>query len=111
MISNECVGIDTEFIDYERKLNSVNYALSAVELSIYNQLEGNEKLEYFYRRWVMKEAYFKMKGIGLSKTFNSCTVSNYPTHKIYDILGNPYYITSTLSDFELIKVEFNNINK
>jgi 4'-phosphopantetheinyl transferase len=111
VVGDKEVGVDVEFIDYERKLNSLNYVLSNVELSIYNQLNGNEKQEFFYRKWTTKEAYFKMRGIGLSKTFNSCMILEYPVYKIFDINQNPYYITSTIPNFSLLEVEFNLINE
>ena len=62
-------------------------------------------------KWVMKEAYFKMSGIGLTKEFNKVDNLEYKITKIFDLNNNPYFITCSSFDYKIKEVIFNNINK
>jgi hypothetical protein len=51
-----------------------------------------------------------MLGIGYKKEFNSLNLS-YKLKYINDTFNNKYVISSTVNDFTVIEVEFNDINR
>lgn len=111
IISNEEVGIDCEYIDYGRNLdNVVKYTLTDDEFNYYKKLPNEEQINYFYKKWVMKEAYFKKNAIGLTKEFKK-TAINYEVFMVNDQLNNSYFISSTIKNSILLNVNLNNINK
>ncbi len=71
--SDHNVGIDVE------RIKKINYGIaehffSEEENKNLKNLSGNEKLEYFFDLWTMKESYLKYTGKGLSEPLNSFTV-------------------------------------
>ena len=80
------------------------------EYQEYLKLNEKERIDYFYQKWVMKEAYFKQIGKGLTKEFKKVNLS-FKTFKITDTLNNQYYISSSFSEAYLSKIEFNELNK
>ena len=105
------VGVDCQYIDSNRDFNKIiKYTLTYEEYNEYLKLDEEEKINYFYQKWVMKEAHFKMIGKGLTKDFKSLSL-DYQTFKITDSLNNYYYISSSLLDTCLSKKEFNEINQ
>lgn len=108
IISNETVGIDCEYIDLNKDLAKVSkYALSKEEyLEFLNTLD---KYSYFYKKWVIKEAYFKMMGIGLSKKFKDITLASH-VFEIKDSLNNSYYLSTYPDIFDIEEINFRDIN-
>lgn len=59
------VGIDLEYVD--KSLDIENMALSVFspfELDLWNDLNSKEKIDYFFKWWVSKEAFLKAIGRG-----------------------------------------------
>lgn len=76
--SNEC-GIDAEKLDSRRHMAGIAQRMfSAEECHQLEQLNGAELTEAFFSRWVLREAFVKAKGIGIS----------YPTHKLHFDIQN-----------------------
>lgn len=108
-ISEKEVGIDAEYVDYHKKLDLViKYALTNHEYAEFIKLTSNLKHDYFFQKWVIKEAHFKMIGIGLTKEFKDISL-NYNVVKLNDSSGNQYYLASTIAA-AIEKIDFNTIN-
>lgn len=64
---NDDCGIDAEQLDAGRSLQAVARRMfSPAEASQLESMDGEARLEYFYSRWTLREAYVKARGIGLS---------------------------------------------
>ena len=111
VISDSVIGVDCEYIDKNRELIAIDYLFTEKEMLEFNCLGDDSKVEYFYKKWVEKEAYFKMIGKGLTKEFNKIDSLKYNVYRIIDKLGLTYYICSTEVESTLEKINFNNINK
>ncbi len=111
VVSDQEVGIDCEYVDINRELNGVaKFTLSQDELKEFNKLPDEDKYPYFYTKWVIKEAYFKMKGVGLSKSFNEISNLEYPVSKLSDANNNKYLFSCTSFEYNINRIEFNQIN-
>lgn len=109
IISEDEVGVDAQMIDLSKNIPSlVKYTLSDNETFEFNNLDESQKPNYFYSKWVMKEAYFKMNGTGLTKKFKDVTL-DYKVHFIKDLTGKSYCISSTI-DTSTVLIDFNTIN-
>jgi len=67
------VGIDIELI------RPINYRIaerffSPAEVSVLNSKMKDDKLEYFFELWTLKESYLKLIGTGLTRSLNSFTI-------------------------------------
>lgn len=67
------VGIDVEVI------RPVNYRIaerffSAGEVKILNSKNGEEKLDYFFDLWTLKESFLKLIGTGLTRSLSSFSI-------------------------------------
>jgi 4'-phosphopantetheinyl transferase len=67
------VGIDVEVV------RPVNYRIaerffSLEEVASLNSKEGDEKLDYFFDLWTLKESFLKLIGTGLTRSLNSFTI-------------------------------------
>jgi 4'-phosphopantetheinyl transferase len=67
------VGIDVE------KIRFINFQIakrfySKAEFNKLNKMEGQEKLEFFFDLWTLKESYLKLLGKGLTKSLSSFTI-------------------------------------
>jgi len=69
------LGVDIEKVDPTRNLDSLSKrVLNSSEFSFWSGLSSQEKVAYFYKYWVLKEAYLKAVGKGFRiemKTINS----------------------------------------
>ena len=111
VISDEEVGLDCEMVDTTRNLNLLkSYLFTTKETAEFDLFSDVEKYEYFYQKWVMKEAYFKKRGLGLSKSFNKTDNLDYPIIKITDKNNDAYFVSCTCVDYEIGKIEFKQIN-
>ena len=110
IVDEDFLGLDIEMIDYKKDLTKLQRVLTKEELEEYSGLSTTKQKEYFYGKWVMKEAHFKMLGIGYKKELNSLNLS-YKLKYINDTFNNQYIISSTVNDFTVIEVEFNDINR
>jgi 4'-phosphopantetheinyl transferase len=71
--SDQEVGIDIEII------RPINYRIaerffSTEEFNALENKQQDEKLEYFFDLWTLKESYLKLLGTGLTKSLNSFTI-------------------------------------
>jgi 4'-phosphopantetheinyl transferase len=71
--ANEDVGVDIE------KIRPINYRIakrfySKTEFAKLDKKKGQEKLEYFFDLWTLKESYLKLLGKGLTKSLSSFTI-------------------------------------
>jgi 4'-phosphopantetheinyl transferase len=65
-LADEC-GIDAEKITERHNPAGVAERMfSEAEYKALQRLKGREYLEYFFKRWTLREAYVKARGIGLS---------------------------------------------
>lgn len=95
-----CIISDYEVgCDIQEKLEKENYLEIAKkffhpkEFEIIQNAKNEEKLDYFYRIWVLKESYIKNTGRGLGTPLNQFRISLDNNHKLYinEILNNDYY--------------------
>lgn len=95
------VGIDLEYID--KSLDVENMALSIlspIELNLWNTLDSQEKIDYFFKYWVGKEAFLKAIGKGWieDKKYEPPNISYLPKQETLDSLRNnesvyPYFFS------------------
>ncbi|NOX46626.1 MAG: 4'-phosphopantetheinyl transferase superfamily protein [Chlorobi bacterium] len=72
--ADEEVGIDVE------KIRPINYRVakrfySKAEFAELDKKDGQEKLEFFFDLWTLKESYLKLLGKGLTKSLSSFTIN------------------------------------
>jgi 4'-phosphopantetheinyl transferase len=72
-LSDGEVGIDVEVV------RPVNYRIaerffSTEEVALLNSKEGDEKLDYFFDLWTLKESFLKFTGTGLTRSLNSFSI-------------------------------------
>jgi 4'-phosphopantetheinyl transferase len=72
-LSKSEVGIDVELI------RPVNYRIaerffSPAEVRLLNTRKDNDKLDYFFDLWTLKESYLKLIGTGLTRSLNSFSI-------------------------------------
>ncbi len=109
-ISDTNVGIDCEFVNYEKDLTKVaKYALTIEEYSEFLALNKEDSCNYFYQKWVMKESYFKMLNKGLTKEFSAVSL-DCEVFELEDLFNNKYYLASTLNTNNIEKIEFELLN-
>ncbi len=71
--ADEEIGIDVELI------RKINYQIarrfySAAEFAELDKKEGQEKRDFFFDLWTLKESYLKLLGKGLTKSLSSFTI-------------------------------------
>ncbi len=61
------VGVDVEFINPEREIDSLVKSLfSKSDMTLISKLSREKKIRVFYKGWTIKEAYLKATGEGLA---------------------------------------------
>lgn len=99
---NEC-GIDIEKIEEsDNKDKLALRVLSDEELLFYNN-----NTEYLIKQWTKKEAYYKMKGTGISFLKLKQNI-DFPvsTYEFIDVKNNKYYISIAINDvFDIYRIE------
>ena len=111
VVSNSVIGVDCEYIDLERELKAINYLFTQNELIEFMKLDEMSRKHYFYKKWVEKEAYFKMLGKGLTKDFSNKESLGYKIYFLTDKVGLSYYMCSTNQELIPEEIEFNTINE
>lgn len=84
------VGIDIEYVK-DMDIDAANYVLSTDEKEEYKGISENEKLDYFYSIWTLKESFIKAKGMGLHISMNSFTVNRKLNEVPYCLYNNVKY--------------------
>ncbi len=67
------VGIDVEWAERAVDDKLARYFLSAVELGQFDSLAAADQRSFLLRRWTLKEAYAKARGLGLALPFQQIT--------------------------------------
>lgn len=71
------VGVDLELIEPVTDIEAVaRRHFAPEEARVLERLEGNERVEAFYRIWTRKEAYLKATGAGLGHKLDAFAVSH-----------------------------------
>ena len=73
-VSSQPIGVDVE------KIKPIDYSMTKICFSENERLQliqrlDNDRLDYFFRLWTMKESYIKALGTGLSKELTSFSVN------------------------------------
>jgi 4'-phosphopantetheinyl transferase len=69
------IGIDVEEADRKTDLAEIsNQCLSHEEMIFWRNLPPEQKRQYFFELWTLKEAYVKARGLGLSIPLTACSV-------------------------------------
>lgn len=91
-IAQHNLGIDLEKIDYKVKIESITQRFFCPqEYQYLKQLKEQDKYEYFFRLWTIKEAYLKSIGLGLSGGLNSIYIKETGDKNNYQIFNNQGY--------------------
>ena len=69
------VGVDVESIRRDVDLKIARHCLSPGELESFHEVGPTEQPMFLLRRWTLKEAYSKARGMGLSLGFTNCSFS------------------------------------
>ena len=102
-IGDYAVGIDIEYVK-DVELGAANYLFERHEYEVFNNLPENNKLDYFYSMWTLKESLIKAKGLGLSIPMKSFSINRDSEKNIYCVYENyKYYFReyNTLNDYKL----------
>jgi 4'-phosphopantetheinyl transferase len=67
--STHAVGVDVESLDREVDLAIARHCLAPIELQQFHNTDPQHQQQFLMRRWTMKEAYSKARGLGLSLHF------------------------------------------
>ena len=77
MLSEHPVGVDVEQIK-SIDFTGLDLFFTSREWDRLSSYEGQQKLEYFYDLWTLKESYMKALGVGMSLPPNSFWIENDP---------------------------------
>lgn len=84
-VSNKPIGVDIQFYTYKENLH---HTFSDKELDLLNSSQNKEVL--FTKMWVVKEAYVKMLGVGLS--YGLANVDYFKVKKRAKIIKKAKYV-------------------
>ena len=109
VVSNNWCGVDTEIVN-DVSLDLNKKILTPLENKVFMMLPTKiQKRNYLIRQWVIKEAYYKMTGTGISYEKLTSPIQ-YPADNIYfeeisDRNDNNYYvaIVGDIKNLELYK--------
>lgn len=68
---NTPIGVDIEYVKEIREIDSLVQHFYSKEKHSFYKTKNSEKLQFFYRLWVLKESYIKAIGKGLSCSLDS----------------------------------------
>lgn len=70
------IGVDIERIkNFENYMKIAKIRLSLAEINKILEVSAENRLQLFYKFWSIKEAYAKVRGLGLKLDFKSFNVS------------------------------------
>ena len=96
-------GIDAEILDSRHNLKGIEQRMyAAEELHQMEALDGAELIEAFFSRWVLREAFVKAKGIGISYPTRKLNFDIRDTHNI-GIRFDPGLVESDGWQFKLMR--------
>lgn len=72
---NNPIGIDVECVYSFNDLDQLLMQFSEEEISAYQKKPKEQRVNFFYDLWTLKESYIKALGKGLSVTLNSFSIS------------------------------------
>ena len=86
LISLNRVGVDVEYTGRKILKSGFEHVFTEEEILKLNALEGEAKIQYFFKLWTMKEAFWKAYEYQRSLSFNQFSISLDPL-KVEDSLG------------------------
>lgn len=88
VVGDQKCGIDIEKVNSEKCSDSlVKKVLSEDEYNYYN---SNKNFEFFFEKWVVKEAYYKREGTGINLKNISENILEIPYIEKFSYLNNKY---------------------
>jgi 4'-phosphopantetheinyl transferase len=95
------VGVDVEWCDPAIDIESIAVEiLSKAELEMFRSLEAESRIDYFYDRWTLKEAYSKGRGLGLTLPFDDIVVSSVGRVSLSTRLAQDSWVAANRSVWE-----------
>lgn len=93
-VSKEEVGLDIELIKPVKEALAKRI-MTTEEYNIYNSLDKNKKITYFYEVWTSKEAYVKKIGTSITLTPSNIEIDEDILIKRINIDNNEYMLAVT----------------
>ncbi len=93
-ISKEEIGLDIEFIKPVKE-SVAKRIMTIEEYNIYNSLDKNKKITYFYEVWTSKEAYVKKLGTAITLNPSNIEIDEDILIKRITIDNNEYMLAVT----------------
>lgn len=91
-ISDVEIGADIEVINKNRNIEALaKKIMSRDEITYYDSLIKEKKLDYFYKIWTQKEAYTKCLGTGLTTKLEDINLKELNNFKIETHKTSDYY--------------------
>jgi len=85
------IGVDIEYIDKTFDISTViPTCMNSDELKIFESLENDEGVNYFYSLWTYKEALSKLLGGGLHLNLKEIENNEHSIHKYQPIISSDY---------------------
>jgi len=75
---SQAVGVDVESLARAVDRRIARHCLSPTELSLFHDTDPPHQQQFLLRRWTVKEAYAKARGLGLSLRFSALSFSFEP---------------------------------
>lgn len=89
VISDDKIGIDVEYMK-QRTLKISKYCFSDEEQWKFEKVCNEDKWDYFYKLWTIKESYLKALGLGFFKPLKSFTVLHENFKDIHIVKDSQY---------------------
>ena len=110
IISDKEVGIDLEYINLNRDVEKLAKKVFSKDsyLKFCNLNTLSEKVEYFYKYWVQYESYVKLLGSSINRHYKE-EIPTYEVLTIYDNINHKYYLSTSSKEFEIIRIDINEL--